>query len=308
MNKRMYRRQFLQAAGAVAVAGSTLHLSGTRVNAPAPASTSSPRLLVGCCAISYNDALRHGGMTLDQFIRNAVELRLDGVDMTAYYFNSTAPAYLASLRQLAYRNAVAFSGVSCGASLVQADPGKRAATLQEIKHWVDVADQLGAPHLRIFAGKLPAGATLAEATGWVVEGMKAACDYAGPKGIMIGIEDHLGVTQRADVCLEIMHRVNSPWAGINLDITHFIPTATQDAYAQIEACIPYATNTHIRDHFDDRTPIDMDRVWQMFARAGFKGFMSIEYERHGPSGEDASTAVPKLVAKVRTLCQRYSSI
>lgn len=308
MNKSMHRRQFLQAAGAAAVAGSALRLSGAAVNAPAPASGSSPRLLAGCCAYSYNQEMRHGAMTLEQFIRNAVELRLDGVDMTAYYFNSTTPAYLASLRHLAYRSAVAFSGVACGASLVQADPDKRAAALAEVKHWVDVADQLGAPHLRIFAGKLPSGVSLTEATGWVVEGMKAACDYAGPKGIMIGVEDHVGVTQQADVCLEIMHRVNSPWAGINLDITHFIPTATQDAYAQIEACIPYATNTHIRDRFDDNTPIDMDRVWQMFARAGFKGFMSIEYEKDLAGGEDASTGIPKLTAKVRTLCHRYSSV
>ena len=62
---------------------------------------------------------------------------------------------------------------------------------------------------------------------------------------MLGVEDHSGVTQHADVCLEIMHRVNSPYGGINLDVTNFIPTATQDVYAQIAACIPYATNTHI---------------------------------------------------------------
>lgn len=101
-----------------------------------------------------------------------------------------------------------------------------------------------------------------------------------------------------------MHRVDSPYAGINLDITHFVPTATQDAYAQIEACIPYATNTHIRDKFDDGTPIDMDRVWQLFVKAGFKGFMSAEYE----DKEDADTGVPKLIGKIRALCSKYSTV
>jgi sugar phosphate isomerase/epimerase len=127
---------------------------------------------------------------------------------------------------------------------------------------VDVTDQFGAPHLRVFAGRLPPGATLQQAVGWVVDTMKAASDYAGKKGIMVSVEDHVGITQSADVCLGIMHRVNSPYAGINLDITHFIPTPTQDRYAQIAACIPYATHVHIRDRFDDRALIDMDRVWR----------------------------------------------
>jgi sugar phosphate isomerase/epimerase len=112
--------------------------------------------------------------------------------------------------------------------MVQADPAKRAQSLAEIKKWVDVTDQLGAPHLRVFAGRLTPGATLQQAVGWVVYAMKAASDYAGKKGIMVGVEDHVGITQSADVCLEIMLRVNSPYAGINLDITHFIPTPPQD--------------------------------------------------------------------------------
>jgi sugar phosphate isomerase/epimerase len=188
--------------------------------------------------------------------------------------------------------------------VVQADASKRTEAVAEIKKWVDVTDALGAPHLRIFAGKLPPGATLQQSIDWVVEAMKAGSDYSGKKGIVLGVEDHSGVTQSAEVCLEIMHKVNSPYAGINLDITHFVPTASQDAYAQIESCIPYATNTHVRDHFDDGSPIDLDRVWKLFANAGFKGFMSAEYS----GKEDAATGVPKLTEKIRTLCQKYSSV
>ena len=233
---------------------------------------------MGCCAYSYREALTHGKMTLEDFILKAVELKIDAIDMTVYYLKSTDPGYLENLRYLAYKNAVAFSGAACGSSFVQADPAKREDVLKQVKSWVDVADRLGASHLRVFAGKLPEGATMQQATDWTVEGMKAACDYAAPKGIRIGLEDHSGVSQTADVCLEIMHRVNSPYAGINLDITHFIPSATQDSYAQIAACLPYATVSHIRDHFDDKTPIDMDRVWKMYADAGHKGYMALEYE------------------------------
>ena len=246
-------------------------------------------------------------MTLEDFIRKAVELRVDAVDMTSYYFQSTDPAYLVGLRHFAYKQGMAFSGAACGVSMVQIDPAKRAQALTDIKKWVDITDLLGASHLRVFAGKLPSGASLQQAVGWTVDTMKAACDYAGKKGITLGVEDHGGITQTAEVCLEIIHRVNSPYAGINLDITHFLPTPGQDPYAQIASCIPYATNTHIRDHFDDGTPIDMDRVWRMFAEAGHKGYMSAEYEKKYNGGEDPRTGVPKLVAQIRGLCAKYST-
>jgi hypothetical protein len=129
-----------------------------------------------------------------------------------YYLKSTDPEYLHSLRHLAYKHAVAFSGCACGVSMVQVDAQKRAESVEEIKKWVDVTEELGASHLRIFAGVLPEGANIKDAVDWVVEAMKAACDYSGKKGITLGVEDHEGVTQNADLCIEIMQRVNSPHA------------------------------------------------------------------------------------------------
>ncbi len=309
MHPRIPRRKFLKTVGLGALAGAGAQLLGSTAAAEASAadgadSSNMPRLLSGCCAYSYNSALRKGTMTLEDFIRKAVELRVDGVDMTAYYLKSTDPEYLDGLRHLAYKNAMPLSGAACGVSMVQATAVKRAGSLNEIKKWVDATDRLGASHLRVFAGELPPGATLQQGIDWTVETLKAAADYSGKKGIMLGLEDHNGVTQRADVCLEIMHRVNSPYAGINLDVTNFIPTPTQDVYAQIAACIPYATNTHIRDRFEyNKSPVDLDRVWKLFANAGFKGYMSAEYE-----GPDSGTGVPKLVAQIPTLCRKYSTV
>jgi L-ribulose-5-phosphate 3-epimerase len=297
------RRKFLLSSALAGSGASLASAAQSPAGKEAPVA-SMPRLFSGCCAYSYRKYLQPGPMTMEDFIEKAVALRVDGVDMTGYYLKSTEPAYLASLRRLAYRKGVVFSGAACGVNMVDADAAKRTQAGADIRKWVDIADALGAPHLRIFAGKLPSGVTLQQSIGWVVEAMKAGCDYSGRKGITLGVEDHSGVTQQADVCIEIMRRVNSPYAGINLDITHFVPTATQDAYAQIEACIPYATNTHIRDKFDDGSPIDLDRVWGLFARAGFKGFMSAEYEDE----EDAATAVPKLIEKIRTLCKKYSTV
>jgi sugar phosphate isomerase/epimerase len=313
MHFEISRRQFVRTVGLGALAGAGVKVTGAQTPAESQpdiktGNSKLARLLPGCCAYSYDKDLRHGPMTMEDFILKAVELRLVGVDMTAYYFKSTDPEYLNGLRHLAYQHALAFSGAACGVSMVQPDAAKRRNSLSEIRKWVDVTEQLGASHLRIFAGKLPEGVGLNDAITWVVETMKAACDYSGRKGITLGVEDHEGVTQNASVCVEIMQRVNSPYAGINLDITNFNSTPAQDAYSQIAACIPYATNIHIRDRFYDGTLVDMDRVWQIFAQAGHQGYVSAEYEASFSDSLPPVAGVPKLVDEIQTLCKKYSSV
>jgi sugar phosphate isomerase/epimerase len=308
------RRKFLKMAGACVLGSTGTDLIGAQVFPFVKADpegthlgSNLPRLLSGCSAFSFRRQLTDGQMTLEDFIRRAVELRLDGVDMTLYYLKSTDPGYLESLRYLAYKNAVVFLGAACRSGTVQVDPTKREAVLSDIKKWVDVTGWLGAPQLRVMGGPAPPGVSLGHAIDSVVEIMKAATDYSAKKGIVLALENSRGVSQTSDACLEVMQRVASPYAGITLDITHFVPTPSQDAYAQIAACIPYATNAHIMDCFDDGAPIDLERIWKIFADAGFKGHMSLEYVPKLGTPDKSSTDIPQLISQIRALCRKYSS-
>lgn len=312
MQDEIARRGFLKSAGACVLGSAAAGLLGSPAiravpQDTRPADAAIPRLLSGCSAYSFRKQLMSGQMTMEDFIRRAVDLGLNGVDMTVYYLKSTEPAYLESLRYLAYRNAVAVIGAACGSRTVQADPAKRAEVVDDITKWVDVAAWLGAPQLRILAGNLPQGVSLAQATDWVVETMKAAVEYSGKKGITLSLENNRGVSQNADTCLEVIHRVDSPYAGITLDITHFVPTPSQDAYSQIAACIPYAANAHILDRFDSGSPIDLERIWKLFAQAGFRGYMSLEYDPKPGAEDTTGTEIPQMISKIRTLCRKYSS-
>jgi len=298
MNKD--RRKFLKTAGVVAV-GSFAPLGRPRETVAEESSSKQPRLFSGCCAYSYRKYLASGKMTMEDFILKAVELGIDGVDITTYWLKSTDPDYLISLRHLAFRHGVPFSGAAIGTDMCQSDPAKRAAELEKIEKWVDATARLGASHLRVFGGEVPHGATDEQGIQWVVETMKPACEYAAKQGVTLGIESHGGITSKASNIVEILRRVDSPYAGCNLDISNF----QEDPYTQIEACIPYATHTHIRDFYSDaRKPLDLDRVWQMFAKGGYQGYMSAEYEAE----EDAMTGVPKLMDKIKVLCKKYSTV
>jgi sugar phosphate isomerase/epimerase len=237
---------------------------------------------------------------MEEFILKAVELGVLGVEITTYWLKSTDPAYLAGLRAFGHRNGMPFYGLSIGAQMCEPDGAKRKEVVESICKWVDATDRLGASHLRVFGDRQPEGATEAQAIQWVAETMKSACDYSGKKGIVLGIETHMGLTVKASNILEVLRRVDSPYAGCTLDISNW----HESPYEQIAACLPHATNAHIRDYWGEpQQPLDLERVWQLFARSGYKGYMSAEYE----SKEDPMTGVPKLVSQIKTLCRKYSS-
>lgn len=305
MNRPMYRREFLVVAGGAAFATPALgEARGSSRAEAASATRTEARLFVGCCALSYLKYFNNGSMTMEEFIRKAVELEVHGVDITSYWLKSTEPEYLTSLRHLAFMNGVPLSGIAIRTEMCQAGGAIRAEEVRRIQQWIDAAELLGASHVRVFGGNLPAGATEKQGIEWVAETMKHACDYAGKRGIVLGMEDHGGITARASMILEILHRVDSPFAGINLDISNFEGKTDEEMYADIEACIPHATHTHIRDEFSvTKRPIDLDRVWRLFVQGGYKGYMSAEYEAE----EDPMTGVPKLLEKIKVLCRKFSS-
>ena len=123
MKNVLPRRSFLQAAG-LAAAGSLV--TGPRASARQAEGTASPRprLLTGCCAYSYRKYLQSGKMTMEDFFLKAVELGIEGVDVTTYWLKSTDPAYLLSLRHLAFKHALPFSGAAIRTEMCQPDPDR----------------------------------------------------------------------------------------------------------------------------------------------------------------------------------------
>ena len=246
------------------------------------------------CAYSFRDQLKAGSMTYADLIRIAADLGADGVDLTAYWLPDTSDQTLFPLKKLAYKSAVSIYTIGIGARMAQPTPELQAAEVETVRKWIDVAQRLGAGHVRVFGGDVPKGATEERAVVWAVETLKRCADEAGKKGITLGVEDDGGLTTNADRTVEIVQKAASPWAGINLDVGNF----PDDAYHQIEMCAPYATNVHFKSevHVDRKSqPADWPRILKILGNAGYQGYLALEYE----STDAPLTAVPKLVSKMR---------
>ena len=170
--------------------------------------------------------------------------------------------------------------------------------------WVDVATKLGAGHIRVFGGNVPKGKTEDEAAGWVIEILKRACEYSGKRGIILGIENHGGITEKAERIIQIVKGVDSPWLGINLDTGNF----RSEVFRQSEMCIPYAVNVQVktlmRDDEGREVPSDWDKFAKLLIGGGYRGYLALEYE----DKEDPATAMPRLLGQLRQVIRDNQAV
>ena len=296
----MNRRDLLRTAPFL-LAGSL----GTHLGARAGRSETEgvSRMRIAICAYSFRTPLGSKALTYADLVHMAVEQEIDGLDLTVYWFPNIEDRFLLPLKRLAYRNAVEIYSISIRTNLCRPTPREQTRELQEIRKWIEVAHKLGAGHIRIFGGDAPPGASLDKAADWAASVLGRAAEESGKRGVILGLENHGGITARAETMIGILERVDSPCAGINLDTGNFL----QDPYGQIEACAPYAVNVQVKTRVvapgGKPVPADWGRILQTLAAAGYKGYLALEYEGE----EDPVTAVPRYLRELKALVARYGA-
>jgi len=260
------------------------------------------RLRTAICAYSFREQLQSKALSYMDLVNLAVDNDVDGLDLTVYWFPSTEDSFLLPLRAHAYKNAVEIYSISVRTDMCKPAGPERDKQAADLRKWVDVASTLGAGHIRVFGGAVPKTSSEQEAAGWVTEMLKEAGKYAGSKGILLGLENHGGVTEKADTIIKIVKAVDSPWVGVNLDTGNFV----RDAYTQIAQILPYAVNAQFKETIKDETGKSVKADWaklvRMFRDAGYRGYFALEYEEK----ESATTAVPRLTRELNQLVRKQA--
>ena len=93
---------------------------------------------------------------------------------------ATTDDVLLPLRRLAWKNRVEIYSIGARVRLAQPTAELREKELAELRKWVDVAQKMGASHLRVFGGNKPEGATMDQAIGFAVKTIKRGADTRAP--------------------------------------------------------------------------------------------------------------------------------
>jgi sugar phosphate isomerase/epimerase len=259
---------------------------------------STKNMHLSLAAYSMREALTDGDMTLFDFIDWCGELGLAGTELTSYYFRETIDdAYLHALRRRALRNGVTISGTAIRNDFCRPPGPEKQEDIEHVKQWIDYAATLFAPHIRIFAGTLPDGVDKQTGIQWVADGIKEVLGYAAQRGILIGLENHGGITARAADHLAICDAVGDhPWFGINLDTGNY----RTNAYEELAMAAPRAVNVQVKAEVtrNDGTtePTDYARIRDILVEADYKGWVALEYEEENPEAE-----IPKHVEELQEL-------
>ena len=250
---------------------------------------------------------------VQKVIEQAAGLGFEGVELLHRQMDVEEPAYLNSLKQLAFRHGLSLPMLSIHQDFVSPDAAERQAAVDHTKKCIALAARLGIPAIRLNSGRWNTiksfddlmkvkgdeppiqGYTDEDAFKWCVECIKACLPDAEAAGVQLALENHWGLSTKVEALLRIHKDVSSPWLGINLDTGNW----PGDPYAGIEALAPHATIVQAKTYYGGGVwytlDLDYKRIANILKKAGFKGWVSLEME----GKEAAETAVPKSLAVLR---------
>ncbi|MEM7011802.1 MAG: sugar phosphate isomerase/epimerase family protein [Verrucomicrobiota bacterium] len=301
----MNRRHFLTTAAAGSAA------AVAPVQASGPFDRKGSRLNVALAAYSFRKFFTHQRsgksslpedqqITMNDFIDFCADHGCAGAELTSYFFpqDIEAPA-LIDVRRHAFLRGIDIAGTAVGNNFTNPPGEERDKQLAYVNRWIDNAAVLGAPHIRVFAGKHAKGQDEEEAWQNVIETMKIAADYAGKNGVFLGIENHDSIGDQ-ETLLRLVKDIDHPWVGVNLDTGNF---RTEDPYLDMEKTAPYAVNVQVKVELkrlgaDAHEETDLPRVIEILKAANYQGYVVLEYE----AADDPYKAVPPLLEKFNELC------
>ncbi|MDA7649201.1 sugar phosphate isomerase/epimerase [Akkermansiaceae bacterium] len=218
-----------------------------------------------------------------------------GAELTSYFFPPDADeAYFLKIKRHAFLNGVPIVGTAIGNNFTMAKGEKLDQQIADAKLWIERAAVMGAPHIRLFAGKRKEWEAAPENKTNAIASLQECADHAAKFGIFVGVENHGDLS--GDQVIEIVKGVESDWFGVNLDSGNFV---SEDPYAEFAQCAPFAVNVQIKTEM--KTPkkgvlahADLKRVAQILKDANYRGNVVLEYEE-----EDSFEGVPGAMDQLR---------
>jgi sugar phosphate isomerase/epimerase len=311
MNNSSNRREFLKTASLWpigAAAGMALASNAPAATEPASKGRSSRDLKISLNGYSLNKALLapEGGkaeMTLFDALEFCVKHGFEAIDPTGYYFPGypkvPAESFVNDFKRRAFKLGIEISGTGVRNNFAQADKEKRAADVQLVKDWIEVAARMGAPVIRVFAGAEDPGSSRDEVNAWMAADLKKCVEHGKRFGVLVGVQNHGDFLKTAEQVLTIVKLVDSEWFGVIVDTGNF---QTGDPYEEIAKVVPHAVNFQVKESpygRESAVRTDLKKLIRVIRAGGYRGYLPIE--TLVPTGKpyDPNVTVPQFLKEVR---------
>jgi len=262
---------------------------------------------ISICSYSFHRALSDGKQDLFKYITDCVELEVTHLEPWSGHFDDGSgqpgnypPQDQAYIRRV--KEAIKAAGLPIGciaidrAHVADEDPEVSKANRQRAYQWLDIAETLGAPQVRIDSGPRTESWS-DEAFEQVVTGYEDLIARAGKKGIEVVIENHWGPSKHPENLVKLLKAVDG--LGLLFDTNNWGPGRQEEAW---EMCAKYATATHVKtfsfDADGNDPSVNLAKAFRLLQEAGYDGIWGIESV---PLDGDEYEGARKTIALIRRM-------
>ncbi|HEV3121814.1 MAG TPA: TIM barrel protein, partial [Isosphaeraceae bacterium] len=271
-------------------------------------------------SLNYSKLISRGELDALRFLGICHELGLEGASLHLRDLGAAGPSELARLRR-AYLDL----GLSVAMFTVSTNFGVPAERLDkelaEAREAIRVAQYLGAPLLRVFAGSPPSDGERAQSFDRSAKAVRRVCEEAAQVGLPIGLQNHNhgALCRTGEEVIRFVKAVDHPNLTFVLDCGQFAgsPGASGPVPKDLEKAdfVESIRQTaslarHVRVKFyrpraDGSEPgIPYLQVIDILRGVHYQGFLDIVYEP-GPEplapGQDVRQAIPRIVSYLHAL-------
>ncbi|HAA75385.1 TPA: hypothetical protein DCE37_09720 [Candidatus Latescibacteria bacterium] len=267
---------------------------------------------LGCMSLSYKDQFRDGKIDLAGFIDKVYDMRLDGIDIHTRAFASTEPAYLRDIRMRCLKRGLAISYIGVSNNFGK-PKDELPGVVQDVKDWIDIADFMGIPLVRVFAAWVPEGEPEEQVWERMIPCFQEVAAYGQEKGIVLGLHNHNHgcITGTGEEVMRILDEVDNPYLSHILDTGQYKGSPgssgqrgkedpSYNFYGSIELTAPKAVHVRAKIYrisTGEEAWLDYPRIFEILKGVDYNGWVSVVYE--GQDEEEEETAVPKAISYLR---------
>ena len=253
-------------------------------------------------------------MTVEDFLKRAIELDVDGVSLETCFLQSTDESYLQRLRGILHQGKL--EPVVAWGHPDGLEGGKNVAALHDMKRHFKTCEQLNAKVMRIVGSSL---AFRHEPHGPQIERLskllKEPAQMAEGLGIKLAMENHFDFT--TDEILEILTNVASDCLGVTFDTGNALRICENPVEAA-QKLVKHIYATHVKDlaplyggnpqdwYFFASVPlgrgiVDIPSIVTVLEEAGYEGLCTIEIDYLHPDYDDEDPSVGESVNYLRKI-------
>jgi len=230
---------------------------------------------------------------------------IDQVELCQMHVLSQEPEYLAEVKKALKDAGVSVVNMPIDVGNISLEsPEWRAEDIEEIKSWIDVAEYLGSPCVRVNSGH-PSGVVFGPTElgefdlSVTIASYKELAAYCQSKGMTLLLENHWGISADPRNIIKLVEGVASPAFKLCPDFGNF---DDEVRYEGLKMMFPYAAMVHAKTYdfneAGEQERFDFGRCMEIMKASGYDGPISIEFE--GEKGDQYEG-----IALTKALIERY---